>query len=114
VIVSLYLQLDNMSNTVAESQSSNNQNSSPTEDSKQQLNSNDGYTQRQLQSAFQPPTSVEQVADQLQSLNVTSKVTMRSDAPPFTPSFEATKTLPTTDDSETKIKTDYIYDVKKI
>jgi len=43
-----------MSNTVSESQSSNNQSSSSTEDSKQQLNSNDGCTERQLQSAFQP------------------------------------------------------------
>jgi hypothetical protein len=42
-----------MSNTISENQSSNNQNS---EDSKQQLNSNDGYTERQLQSAFQPST----------------------------------------------------------
>lgn len=45
-----------MSNTVAESQPSNNQNSTSTEDSKQQLNSTDGITQRQSQSAFQPST----------------------------------------------------------
>jgi len=45
-----------MSNTASESQLSNNQNSSSTEDSKQQLNSNDGYTARQLQSSFQPTT----------------------------------------------------------
>jgi hypothetical protein len=46
-----------MSNTVTENQSSNNQNTSVTEVSKQQLNnSNDGYTERQSQSAFQPST----------------------------------------------------------
>ncbi len=44
-----------MSNTVSESQSSNNQNSLITEDSKQQINSNENeYTKRQLQSSFQP------------------------------------------------------------
>jgi len=47
-----------MSNTVSEIQPSNNQNSSTTEDSKQQLNSNDGYTERELKSAFQPSTVV--------------------------------------------------------
>ncbi len=40
-----------MSNTVTE-----NQNTSVTEVSKQQLNSTDGYTERQSQSAFQPST----------------------------------------------------------
>ncbi len=45
-----------MSNTVSESQLSNNQNSSSNEDTKQQVNSNDDYTQRQLQSSFQPTT----------------------------------------------------------
>lgn len=97
VIISLYLQqLDKneMSNTVSENQSSNNQNNSSNEDLKQQ----DGLTSRQLQSSFQPSSTVtfvssffayisfvlffllknvEQVADQLQSLNVASKVTMR-------------------------------------
>ena len=38
-----------MSNTVAENQST-------TENSKQQSNSNDGYSQRQLQSSFEPST----------------------------------------------------------
>jgi hypothetical protein len=45
-----------MSNTISESQSSNNQNLSLNEDSKQQINANDDYTQRQLQSSFQPTT----------------------------------------------------------
>lgn len=45
-----------MSNTVSESQTSNNQNSTSNEDSKQQVNSNDGYSERQLQSSFQPST----------------------------------------------------------
>ncbi|CAF4818472.1 unnamed protein product, partial [Rotaria sp. Silwood1] len=105
-----------MSNTLTESQLSDNQNTSSTENSKQELNSNDGYTQRQIQSSFQPSANVEQVADQLQTLNVTPKVTMRSDAPPFTPASEATKTTTTTtttDDSETKIKTEFIYDLNK-
>lgn len=88
-----------MSSAVPESQSSNNQNSSATEDVKQQVNNSNenDHTQRQLQSSFQPSTvtfvykkifpkcfffssylqNVEQVADQLQSLNVGSKVTMR-------------------------------------
>lgn len=46
-----------MSNTVSDSQSSNNQNSSAVEDIKQQNNSNENdHTQRQLQSSFQPST----------------------------------------------------------
>lgn len=43
-----------MSNTITENPLSNNQNTTSTEDSKQQVNSNEGYTERQLQSAFQP------------------------------------------------------------
>ena len=98
MIISLYLQLDTMSNTVSDSQSSNNQSSSATEDSKDQVNSNENeYTQRQKQSSFQPSAvtfvflcnrfpcffflqNVEEVTDQLHSLNVASKVTMRVNA----------------------------------
>jgi hypothetical protein len=51
-----------MSNTDTDSQSYSNQNTSSTDDkkesSKQQINTNDGYTQRQLQSAFQPSTVI--------------------------------------------------------
>lgn len=63
-----------------------------------------------MESSFQPASSssdVEQVADQLQTLNVAAKGTMRSDAPPFTPSSESAKS------SENEKKTDFVFDIKK-
>lgn len=47
-----------MSNTSTENQQSKNQNELSAENSKQELKSNDDYSQRQLQSAFQPSTVI--------------------------------------------------------
>ncbi|CAF1329930.1 unnamed protein product [Rotaria magnacalcarata] len=102
-----------MSNTVTESQLSNNQNAPLHESSKQQSSSNDVLTERQLQTAFLPSANVELVTDQFGTLNVTPKVTMRSDAPEFTPASDVTKATTTTDNTEKKIKAEFIYDLKK-
>ena len=45
-----------MSDTTTESQVSDNQNLAPSESVEQQLATNDNCTERQLQSAFLPPT----------------------------------------------------------
>lgn len=100
-----------MSNTNTENQLSDDKNVTSTENSTQKTcSTNDGYTQRQVQSAFQPSNDVEQVTDQIEALDVSKKVIMRSDAPPFTPSSEVKKVA---DEVEKKKKQEFIFDLKK-